>query len=332
MSESTNDTITVYSVIKHSGYGMTVLNKRGENCDGYVLYSIGDNKFCNVTTVSVMDGHRNMTDKLIKIAFEDIAECGYIPIPDCDEAKLWYKKAIEAGSKKDSIMEIEPNTADGSKIFCDDDETCYDLFIEYPVREACKRLTKEKEIKTIMSSANKEDAKRAGLKEKDGEQLFIGPNNHFSIGNGYAWIMFDFDELSDDNKDIVIALNNSDIPIELSEEAKKRLENNCSSNGVPIGQRELVKFYRVVHESQTQKIQIKKPSFGFRPRTRDPRFEAQENILVHNNSLSYHGSDYDAVVLRYPIDESTSTDEIIEYYNSVINLFKDKAIIIRHLN
>ena len=322
MSEEIHNSVNVYPVSSHGGNGMVILNDRGLSCDGYVLYRRVGDKYCVIFLVYVNDDHKDMTDKIIKIACEDIVESGYVPLPKCEEARAWYEKAIAASSKKDTIMEVEPNFADGSKKFREDDTTCYDLFIEYPVREACKRLLEEKGIRTIMSSANKEDAERAGTKEKEGEQLFIGPNQHFNIGNGYAWIMFDFDELTSDNKDIVIGLNKGDIPIELSEEAKKRFEKNCVSNGVSIDQGELVKFYRVIHQSCSYLAQRWETPFESRPR--NPYFEARQNILINNNSLACHGKDYDAVVLRYPIDESTSVDEIIGYYNRVIDLFKDK--------
>ena len=83
-----------------------------------------------------------------------------------------------------------------------------------------------------MSSANLEDAKSADIPEKSGDVLYIGQNTHFSIGNGYAWIMIDWESLSPDNKqkfingDIVFdkvkySYNKYDYPIKLTKTSQR---------------------------------------------------------------------------------------------------------------
>lgn len=310
--------LTVHSIRdnKNNGY-VTIEEKENNTCGGIVEYEIENQKYCVITRVEVDDNYQEDLDRLINAAFEDIVENGLIPVPGCDLARSWYEKTKAQGEKKQTLMEIEPNHADGSKKMRTDDETGYELFIEYPVREACRKMT-DKGIVTIMSSANKEDAISAGQPEKNNDVLYIGQNQHFSIGNGYAWIMIDYNRLLSENKDLVKALNRSEILLELSEDARKRFARNCEVNRVPMDQRELVKFYRVVGDS----LWLGGHSLT---REQDPEFAVNSNILIQKNSLSYHGSDYDAVVIRYPVDENTKVDEIVDYYNSIIELFKEKA-------
>ena len=305
---------TCHSIDDLRTYGYVTLNEKDNECEGIVRYEKDRNtKHVYINYVEMDEEQEQAVDELISYAFEDILENGFIPVPKCKEALAWYEKQKKKMAKKNSIMEIEANTADGSKKSILDDDSMYELYIEYPVREAC-RIFNEKGIKTIMSSANRNDAIEKDKPEKSGKHLYIGQNQHYSIGNGYAWIMIDYKELSTDNREMVNSLNSGDIGIDLTKEANQRFINNCGVNQIDPVQSELVKFYRVVDE----KIHLIHSSV-----TEDDYFSQHTNVLIQRNSLSYHGSDFKAVVFRYPVDEKTSTDEIANYFNNIANMFKE---------
>jgi len=317
----------IYSISDYHNEGAVVLNQYKDGyCDGVVNYRRIDEEHVEIYELLIEEEYRDAidpifnekcTDFLIKIAFQDIIEAGKIPVPNCPEARNWYQEEKERMGHKKLVSEIEPNSEDGNIIMRKDDDSGYELFIEYPVRKACKDLN-DKNIDTIMSSANKEDAKRCNEPEKNGNRLFIGQSEHFSIGNGYAWIMIDYNHLTQENKDIMDALNSGETPINLNPEALKRFAHICQVNKAPMHQRELVKYFRVIFEKYRRKY-----SYNIDNTEEDDYFSLHYTNLYNYNSLVNHGADYRAVVLRYPIDENTTVEEIEEYYNGIIKLFKE---------
>ncbi len=313
---------TVHSISDLWNYGYVALDEHDEECAAIVHYSLKQDNKCHIDSVKADEGvPKEEISKMIRIAFEDIVESGFLPIPMCEEARAWYDEEKEKMRNRERLIDILPNVADGDKEFNNDD--LYDLFIEYPVREACKSLN-DMGFTTIMSSANREDAKTSHIPEKEGKDLFIGPNMHFSIGNGYAWIMIDYKSLSEENKRIMDSLNSGEIPIELTIEERKRLEANCRTNNVLVSQSELVKYYRVISEDRG--MYSESPLVT---RELPPYFRDHCNKLYHKNSLSYHGGDYGAVVIRYPINEDTKSEDVINYFRKIISVLKDNKHKIR---
>ena len=309
--------ICVHSISHNYNNGFVTLNENEEGCEAIVKYKRRD-KSCYIDSIEKMDNvTQEEIDKLIKAAFEDISEYRFIPVPECKEAREWYEKEKSRMEKPERLIDVEPNGADGSKDL-NISEDLYDLFIEYPVRKACHDLN-DLGFKTIMSSANKNDAMSAGEPDKVNKVGIIGPNEHFSIGNGYTWIMIDFESISEENKRIIEALRNGEIPIELNDDAKSRLEKNCMVNDIPPSQNELVKYYRCITSDQR--------GFFFESmytnRKLPDYFKDNCTTLRNKNSLSFHGGDFGSVVFKYPIDENTKSSEVIEYYDRVLSYLKD---------
>lgn len=314
---------TVHSISIDRNEGFVTLNENNNEYDGIVKYRRVDNNTYEIYEIYIIDELIEELDSLIKCAFEDIIENGFIPLPKCDEAKRWYDKVkMENKKQSDSIMDVNSNNADGSKRISQKNSDGYDLFIEYPVREACRMLN-EKGIKTIMSSANREDALSKEVPETKNGTLYIGQNVHYPIGNGYAWIMIDYKSLTAENKNIINGLNNGEITIELSEEAQRRFVNNCVINNVNPHQSELVKLYRVVDYNYYERQKMINLYRRAQPGQEVDPFNLRANVLLHSNSLSYNGVDYQAVVLRYPIDEATSVEEINEYFINIANQLQE---------
>ena len=102
--------------------------------------------------------------------------------------------------------------------------------IEKPVRDSCVRLF-EAGVKTLMSSANKKDVENRLVPVND-DKLFIGYNDRWMIGNGYAWILLDWESLSEENKEYILNLNNGQISLNLKEKEQSIFCANCKVNGV----------------------------------------------------------------------------------------------------
>lgn len=106
------------------------------------------------------------------------------------------------------ISEIEPIDSVGIDLLKREDvETVIDEIIELPLRRACKIFMK-KGIETVMSSANKNNVLTPGETPTEKEDVYgnnqqwIDPRPSFEdAGKGYAWIMINFDSLSDENKE-----------------------------------------------------------------------------------------------------------------------------------
>lgn len=190
-------------------------------------------------------------------------------------------------------------------------------YIELPVRKACIDLN-NKGIDTIMSSANKRDCKNGNVPENQ--------NQYLSIGNGYAWIMIDYDQLNEQNRDLIDKLNNGEEKVYLSDKAKNILIHNCSINGIQSSQSELFKFYRVKESSPDTAKYYRRPNKIPTPIQND-KFEEQARTLFHSNSsFSNYSFNFRGVALRYPIEETTEVEEVIKYFEEVIQLMINQKV------
>ena len=150
MNKINKNNYLMYSISNYPIGGAAVLNQHKDGyCDGVVRYRIIDEKHVEIYELLIKEEYRDAidpilngkcTDFLIKSAFEDIIEAGKIPVPNCPEARKWHQEEKERMGHKKLVSEIEPNSADGNKIMSKDDDSGYELFIEYPVRKACTDL------------------------------------------------------------------------------------------------------------------------------------------------------------------------------------------------
>ncbi len=371
---------TVYDIdINNKEDYVVLLNYDSEEtAQGYVKYRIvNDNPLkISLSEVWIDDKLRDTSlKKMIQYAVEQVYDIGGEIIAGCREVEEFMREMEDEQQeieKKKYLREIEPQGNDGSKKLIVDEEYS---FIEYPVREAVRRMN-ESGIKTIMSSSNKDDVEANGKNENTfGDNIFIMANSHFSIGNGYAWIMIDYASLSEKLKQRVIELNSGNIEIPISDRAKVYFNTNCTANGCKQTQSELIKFYRVLQkhpsevsesflhieyeitklEDEITKLEIEKKKFveenkgkrgvyifgrqrelsekkrrldkyrrekarRERLSDEDKYFEDNMTPLYHENSLGYNGADYKAVVLRYPVGEDTTVEEVQQYYQELLKL------------
>ena len=190
--------------------------------------------------------------------------------------------------KKMLVEEIKPIGKIGKNLLnTDNADELIDKIIEEPLKKACK-IFKNKNIETNMSSANRKNLLKKGQKRIEREDLklddkfhLFGPN--FTVaGKGYAWIMMNYDKLSNSNKEKIFELQNR-----LSE---KRIWLVYSM------------YYVKYHTEENEYNDYKK------------RFDEKSFRLVYNNKYPRR-----AVFIRMPISNETSVEEIEEYFCQIAN-------------
>ena len=82
-----------------------------------------------------------------------------------------------------------------------------ELIIEKPLQKACKEC-KEKNIETVMSSANKNNIIKKGKERTNKKEVIEDAKKHkiqsfTEAGKGYAWLMINYNTLSDENRKIL---------------------------------------------------------------------------------------------------------------------------------
>ncbi len=185
------------------------------------------------------------------------------------------------------IKEIKPIGKVGKKLLgTENADEIIDKIIEVPLRKACK-IFKNKNIETNMSSANKKNLPKKGNKRIEKEDLkiddkihYISPN--FTVaGKGYAWIMINYDALSEENKEKIFELQE-----ELTE---KKIWLVYSMY--------YAKFQKPEEYTESKK-----------------RFDDKSFRLVYNNKYPRR-----AIFVRMPIDEKTTVEEVEEYFCNFAN-------------
>lgn len=222
------------------------------------------------------------------------------------------------------IKEINPIDKSGVSLLNDRDaETLIDEIIELPLRNACK-IFKKKGIETLMSSANKNNVLEAGEKVIEKEDVY-GSGQQYSklrptyedTGKGYAWIMLNFDTLSEENKDWLFAL-----------ESKK------GKNGEPIGEKAIWFVHPCEISNLEYKIKVGHYDYHFLktvlPENQIPQgIEFDERLAEFEKRhivLAYHWGMYSlqSVFLRMPINEQTTVEEVDEYFSKLAKGFKEQ--------
>lgn len=198
-----------------------------------------------------------------------------------------------------------------------EDEAMQKLYLEKPTRKACLDLM-QNGIQTLMSSANKNNA--LNREKVDEEKIYIGQDDPWVIGNGYAWIMLDWDDLDDDNKQYLISIL----------EGKTKVGESS-----PL---ETIKFYEYVDVSREVASRYDYDSkkivdnIQLTPIENDVYYDLNKVYLIGNNSLNNRARRKESnhlrtVAIRYPVNENTTIKEVEEYYNKIVSGMINKNII-----
>lgn len=179
-----------------------------------------------------------------------------------------------------------------------------DSIVEEPLRKVCKKL-KDKGIETVMSSANKDNLLKEGEKviereDVEGKQFLLNAPTFQSAGRGYAWIMINFSNLSDENKETLFLL-----------------EQSKNSKGDNIG-RKIVWFIKcdsLMYFLDFEKNNKIKNSL-------DKKFDEHSFDLQYNSDL-YPKK---VVVLRMPINNETTVVDVERYFEKLTERLKQQQI------
>lgn len=252
---------------------------------------------------------------------------------------------LKLDNEKILVKDVEPIIYNGNISF--DDPISYDICIESPVRNACKILN-SLGIKTIMSGCNKNNVNSknkpssdnllfsraiklnlaAELKNKKVYDTKYGVGNDYFFGNGFAWIAIDWDKLSEENKEILIGLNNGTEPVAICENGVSALKDNCKVNDTISSQSILFDFFETI--SITPSRPFEEPLSIYRRFNNllekkdnyDIIYDGISSILVNNNSFYKNGIHYRTAILKYPINENTTIEEVDQYFCCLLRKFK----------
>lgn len=171
-----------------------------------------------------------------------------------------------------------------------------EAIIEKPLQKACKAC-KEKNIETVMSSANKNNIAKNDKKRKDKKDVIeIARQNKtqtfLSAGKGYAWIMINYNTLSDENREILYSLEK-----ELGEEAIWFVKSN----------------YVELMNSIRKRFKMEPMVENFDDKYAN-KFKQKQLILMYNNNYPRRN-----VFIRMPVDKNTKIEEVEKYFDNIIS-------------
>lgn len=214
------------------------------------------------------------------------------------------------------ISEIEPIGNAGVNLLKQEGIDMIDTIVELPLRSACK-LFREKGIETLMSSANKNNILRSGEKVIEKEDVYGTIEKRFEnhtfleAGIGYAWIMINFDSLSDENKDLIFRLEEKIGENRIWFVHPAEMDGNIEF-ALKIGKYDYDFVRQALDEADIpQNIEV------------DPRlveFEKRHICLMY----PWEDSSSQAIFLRMPLYEKTTVDEVESYFVEFAKCFHDQ--------
>ncbi len=224
------------------------------------------------------------------------------------------------------ISEIKPIDERGINLLSREDaKNVINRIIEPPLRKACTIFMK-KGIRTVMSSANRNNVLKEGEKAIEKEDLYENRTIadqipvFDNVGKGYAWIMLDFNSLSDENKDWLFSL-----------------EERTDENNKKIGERGI--WFVQPSEIRTIEYGLKTGQFDYKELHEAGCFTKEEipkNIQLDRRLaefykrhvlLGYNWPMYplQSVILRMPVNEQTTLEEVEEYFAKFAEGFRDQV-------
>ena len=168
--------------------------------------------------------------------------------------------------------------------------------IEKPLQKACIDC-REKNIETVMSSSNKnnimDDNRKRITKQEMIKKLEKNKLLDFSYaGKGYAWIMINYNTLSDENRKIIFDLEES-----LGEDSIWFVKENYTD----------FKNYIRRKIGLKEKIQVFDDIYA-------DKFKSKQLKLVYKNVYPTRN-----VFIRMPIDKTTKIEDVELYFDKIIS-------------
>ena len=226
------------------------------------------------------------------------------------------------------ISEIEPIIDKGiNLLYADNPEQKIDNIIERPLREACK-IFRRKGIETVMSSANKNNITKPGESPKEKEDIIIKDEFFYLLderpsfedaGVGYAWIMINFDTLSDENKDIFF-----------------KLEEIKGPNGEMRGEKAIWFVHPTKIKNLEMQLKLGEIDYDFllsvtgKGERIPPRMEIDKRLVKFEEKaiiLSYNNRYPESVVIiRMPVNAKTTVKDAEGYFCKIAEMVKEQQV------
>ena len=212
------------------------------------------------------------------------------------------------------ISDINPIGDATTDLLVQDSDDLIDRIIELPLRSACK-IFRDKGIQTIMSSANKNNVLCDGVKPTEKEDVYgtlekLMESHYFTeAGNGYAWIMLNYNSLTDENKKMLFELEAKDDKLVWFIHP---FEMNCNIEyGLRTGKFTKEYLNQVLGHEQVPEGVEYDPTLG--------EFDKRHVVLLYPWEPTT-----EAVMLRMPINKSTTVNEVNDYFVMIASYFKQQ--------
>ena len=168
--------------------------------------------------------------------------------------------------------------------------------IEKPLQKACKHC-KEKNIETVMSSANKNNIVEKVITKKDiiikSKQTKM--QTFLSLGKGFVWLMINYETLSDENKKILFDLEDV-----LQEDTICFVKSNYVEIINPVR-----KFFKL-----KQHVEIFNDTYA-------DVFKQRQILLMYNNKYPRR-----SVFVRMSVNKNTTVEDVEVYFEKILSQLK----------
>ena len=176
-----------------------------------------------------------------------------------------------------------------------------EMIIEKPLQKACKTCW-QKNIETVMSSANCKNILKPNEKRIDKKDVLEKAKTKllqsFNVaGKGYAWLMFNYNSLSDENRKILF-----DLEEKYGEDCVWFVKSSYNEFKNAIR-----KFFRL------------KPLVENFDDIYADRFKQKQLLIMYNNRYPRR-----SVFIRMPIDETTTIEDVDAYYEKILKNLKEQ--------
>lgn len=196
------------------------------------------------------------------------------------------------------VSEVKSKFIKGNDLLDNSDpDKVIEAIIEKPLQKACKEF-RLKNIETCMSSANKKNILKDSSKRVSKSDILYGMEHHklqtfLKAGKGYAWVMVNYNSLSNENKEILFNLKD-----ELGEDI------------VLFANPSFANFYKKLQKKLGYNDVVLSTGDKY-----DEVFEKNKIVFMYNTNM-YPGR---SVFIRMPIDEKTSVEDVENYYDKIID-------------
>lgn len=218
------------------------------------------------------------------------------------------------------ISDIEPIGEATTDLFVEESNDLIDRIIELPLRKACK-IFRDKGIETIMSSANKNNVLEDGKSPTEKDDVYgtlekLMESHYFTeAGNGYAWIMLNYNSLSIDNKEMLFEMERT-----LGDKYVWFVHPFEMHNNIEYGLRS-GKFTKEYLEKVLGKEQVPK-GIEYDPSLQE--FDKRHIVLLFPWEPTT-----EAVMLRMPVTKTTTVAEVENYFIKLTEFFKSQDLKIK---